>query len=210
MDLQILPLAVTMMAGPQIVSAVILVTTPRPVRVSLAFLLGVAIATTVGVAITRGIFALLGQVVAPGSPSDRGSAGTVVQIVLVALLIAAAVKAYVRRETAEPPKWLGSLMEAGPWRAFTIGFLVILCMPSDILVMLTVGASLEQHGEGLVAALPFIGLTVLVAALPLLVFLLLGRRARETMPRLREWLTSHSWVVTIGTCLLFVLLLLTP
>ncbi|MGO4427099.1 GAP family protein, partial [Streptomyces sp. MCAF7] len=126
MDLQILPLAVTMMAGPQIVAAVILVTAPRPVRVSLAFLLGVAVATAAGVTITRGIFALLGQLVAPGSPSDRGSAGTVVQLVLVALLVFAAVKAYVRRETAEPPKWLGSLMEAGAWKAFTVGLLVIL------------------------------------------------------------------------------------
>lgn len=208
MNLHILPLAVTMMAGPQIVSAVILVTAPRPVRVSLAFLLGVALATTVGVTITRGIFALLGQVVAPGSSSERGSAGTVVQIVLVALLVAVAVKAGLKRETAEPPKWLGSLMEAGPGKAFTVGFLVILLMPSDILVMLTVGASLEQHGEGVAAALPFIGLTVLVAAVPLLVFLLAGRRARQAMPRVREWLTSHSWVVTIATCLLFIVLVL--
>lgn len=210
MDLQILPLAVTMMAGPQIVSAVILVTAPRPVRVSLAFLLGVAVATAAGVTVTRGIFALLGQVVEPGSPSDRGSAGTVVQIVLVALLVFAAVKAYVQRETAEPPKWLSSLMEAGPVKAFTVGLLIILVMPSDIVVMLTVGASLEQHGAGVAAALPFIGLTVLIAALPLLVYLFAGARGRRAMPRVREWLTSHSWVVTIASCLLFIVLILAP
>lgn len=210
MDLQILPLAITMMAGPQIVSAVILVTAPRPVRVSLAFLLGVAVATAAGVTVTRGIFALLGQVVEPGSPSDRGSAGTVVQIVLVALLVFAAVKAYVQRETAEPPNWLSSLMEAGPGKAFTVGLLIILVMPSDIVVMLTVGASLEQHGAGVAAALPFIGLTVLIAALPLLVYLFAGARGRRAMPRVREWLTSHSWVVTIASCLLFIVLILAP
>lgn len=210
MDLQILPLAITMMAGPQIVSAVILVTAPRPVRVSLAFLLGVAVATAAGVTVTRGIFALLGLVVEPGSPSDRGSAGTVVQIVLVALLVFAAVKAYVQRKTAEPPKWLSSLMEAGPVKAFTVGLLIILVMPSDIVVMLTVGASLEQHGAGVAAALPFIGLTVLIAALPLLVYLFAGARGRRAMPRVREWLTSHSWVVTIASCLLFIVLILTP
>ncbi|GAA3371992.1 hypothetical protein GCM10017744_101710 [Streptomyces antimycoticus] len=53
-NLQILPLAVTMMAGPQIVAAVILVTTARPVRVSLAFLLGAAVATAAGVALAGG------------------------------------------------------------------------------------------------------------------------------------------------------------
>ncbi|MBL1096725.1 GAP family protein [Streptomyces coffeae] len=209
MELQILPLAITMMAGPQIVADVILVTTRRPVRVSLAFLLGVAIATTAGVALTRGIFALLGNAVSPGSPEQPGSAATVLQLVLVGLLMAAAVKNYVKRETVEPPKWLGTLMEAGPGKAFVTGLLIILCMPSDIAVMLTVGASLEQHDAGLVEALPFIGLTVLIAALPLLVYLLFGNRAREAMPRLREWLNSHSWVVNIAACLIFIVLILT-
>jgi hypothetical protein len=36
MNAQIIPLAITMMAGPQIMTAIILVTTPSPVRVSLS------------------------------------------------------------------------------------------------------------------------------------------------------------------------------
>ncbi|MCQ8188026.1 GAP family protein [Streptomyces rugosispiralis] len=210
MDLQILPLAVTMMAGPQIVAAVVLVTSARPVRVGLAFVLGVAIATALGVAIARGIFALLGQAFAPGRPSDREVAAVVVQLVLVGLLALVAVKNVVRRRTVEPPKWLGSLMEAGPRKAFTTGFLIILLMPSDIAVMLTVGANLVQHDVGWTAALPFIAATVLIAALPLLVYLLLGKRAQRAMPRLREWLTTHSWVVNVAACLIFIVLILAP
>ncbi|QLH20346.1 GAP family protein [Streptomyces sp. Rer75] len=210
MDLQILPLAVTMMAGPQIVAAVILVTTARPVRVSSAFLLGVAVATAVGVAVTRGIFALLGQAVSPGQPSDPGSAATIVQLVLVGLLVLVAMKNLVRRESVEPPKWLGSLMDAGPLRALRTGLLVILLMPSDVMVMLTVGAHLEQRRAGLAEALPFIGATVLIAALPLLLYLVFRRRARRAMPRLREWLNTHSWVVNVAACLLFIVLILTP
>ncbi|AEM85338.1 GAP family protein [Streptomyces violaceusniger] len=209
-DLQILPLAVTMMAGPQIVAAVILVTTARPVRVSLAFLLGVAVATAAGVALARGLCGLLGQVVSPGSPADRGSAASVVQLVLVGLLALVAVKNVVKRRTVEPPKWLGALMEAGPRKALTTGLLIILLMPSDIVVMLTVGANLEQHRAGLAAALPFIAATVLIAALPLLGYLLLGDRARRAMPRLREWLATHSWVVNAAACLIFIVLILTP
>ncbi|GAA0686792.1 hypothetical protein GCM10009548_67730 [Streptomyces malaysiensis subsp. malaysiensis] len=210
MELQVLPLAVTMMAGPQIVAAVILVTTARPVRVCLAFLLGVAVATAVGVALARWIFALLGQSVAPGSPSDRGAAATVVQLVLVGLLALVAVKNVVKRRTVEPPKWLGSLLEAGPRKALTTGFLIILFMPSDIAVMLTVGANLEQHGAEWTAALPFIAATVLIAALPLLVYLLLGGRAQRAMPRVRQWLTTHSWVVNAAACLIFIALILAP
>ncbi|MEC4017525.1 GAP family protein [Streptomyces sp. H27-D2] len=95
MDLQILPLAITMMVGPQIMSAIVFVTTPRAVRVSLAFLLGVAISTTLGVLVTRGIFALLGNSVSSGDPADKGSTGTIVQFALVGLLLLAAVRTYV-------------------------------------------------------------------------------------------------------------------
>ncbi|MFE2182158.1 GAP family protein [Streptomyces sp. NPDC059455] len=210
MELQVLPLAVTMMAGPQIVAAVVLVTTARPVRVCLAFLLGVAIATAVGVALARGIFALLGQAIAPGNSSDRGVAAVIVQLVLVGLLALVAVKNVVKRRTVELPKWLGSLMEVGPRKALTTGFLIILLMPSDIAVMLTVGANLEQHDADWTAALPFVAATVLIAALPLLFYLLLGDRARHAMPRLREWLTTHSWVVNVAACLIFIVLILAP
>lgn len=208
MTLQVLPLAITMMVGPQIMSAIILVTTARAVRVSLAFLSGVAAATTLGVAVTRGVFALLGDGVSFGDPSDKGSAGTVVQFVLVGLLLLAALKSYVRRETATPPKWLGTLMEAGPRKAFMTGLLVILLMPSDVAVMLTVGANLEQSDASLVSAVPFIAATVLVAALPLLALLLFHRRATRLMPRVREWINTHSWVVNIVAYLVFVVLLL--
>jgi hypothetical protein len=43
---------------------------------------------------------------------------------------------------------------------------VILLMPSDIIIMLTVATNLEQTGSSFAEALPFIGLTVLVAVLP--------------------------------------------
>ncbi|GAA4032065.1 hypothetical protein GCM10022232_92490 [Streptomyces plumbiresistens] len=56
-------LAITMMVGPQIMSAIIFVTTSRAVRVSSAFLLGVAVGTAVGVAIACGLAALLGSAV---------------------------------------------------------------------------------------------------------------------------------------------------
>jgi hypothetical protein len=81
----------------------------RAVRVSVAPLLGGAVATTVGVAITRGTFALLGNAVSPGSLSDKGAAGTIVQIVLVGLLLIAAVKKTGDGRAAEVTR---TLMEA--------------------------------------------------------------------------------------------------
>ncbi|MFI0405561.1 GAP family protein [Actinomadura sp. 3N508] len=208
MDLQVLPLAVTMMVGPQIMSAIVLVTARHAVRASLAFLVGVTAATTVGVCVSRGVFALLGNHVSLGDPSSKGSAGTIIQIALVALLLAAAVKSYAKRETAKPPKWLGTLMEASPRKAFTIGALMIMLMPSDIMVMLTVGAHLEQRDLELAAALPFVAATVLIAALPLLTLLLFRKHMNRAMPSVREWMNTHSWVVNIAAYVIFILLIL--
>lgn len=203
MDLKILPLAITMMAGPQIMAAIILVTTSRPVRVSLAFLLGVLAGASIGVAITYGIFTLVG-----GDKLNKhlgsGTAGNIIQYVLIALLIVAALRNYIKRATIKPPKWLETLMRADPRRALLTGLLVILLMPSDIAVMLTVGSHLVQHHVGYAGALPFIGATVLIAALPLLALLLFHRRARRAMPGVRTWMTDHSWLINIACCLIFI------
>ncbi|RFU36464.1 GAP family protein [Actinomadura logoneensis] len=208
MSLQVLPLAITMMAGPQIMSAIILTTTSRAVRVSLAFLLGVLIAVVVGVTITRSLFALLGSNVSLGKDSDNSSVGKIIQYVLVALLVLLILRDYRTRATSEPPKWLEALMEADPRRAFKTGFIMILVMPSDVMVMLTVGANLEQHHAGVGSAAAFIAATVLIAALPLLALLLFRRRAQRAMPAVRDWMNSHSWVVNIICCLIFIVIIL--
>ncbi|MEV0238114.1 GAP family protein [Nonomuraea sp. NPDC050786] len=95
MDLAILPLAITMVMGPQIMSAIVLATTERPVRVSLTFLAGVAVAATAGVAIAWTVFALLAGKVELGRPSEPGSLGTILQIGFVALLALLAIRNYV-------------------------------------------------------------------------------------------------------------------
>jgi hypothetical protein len=164
----ILPLAITMMAGPQIMSAIIFVTSEKAVKNSLAFVIGVLVATAVGVAALRGLQSLIGGAVDFGDSSDNGSTGHIIQYALIALLVAFAIKNYVRRETIAPPKWLGKLQQADPKQALRTGLLVIFFMPSDIIVMLTVATNLEQNGDSLGAALPFILLTTLIAALPLL------------------------------------------
>jgi hypothetical protein len=135
MELPILPLAITMMAGPQIISAIIFVTVPQAVRVSLSFLAGVALAATAGVLVMLGIAELLGNAIDLGSESDGGSAGNVIKYVLIGLLALAALKNWRGRSAAEPPKWLGTLMSAGPGRAFTIGLMVIGLMPSDLVII---------------------------------------------------------------------------
>lgn len=174
---------------------------------SLAFIAGVAIGVTFGVTITHALASLLGSD-SLGDPGDTGAAGTIIQIVLILLLMASIIRNWVKRATIEPPKWLGALMEADEKRAFTLGLLLITIFPSDAVVLLTVGANLEQNSNSAVDALPFIGLTVLIAALPLLGYLLFRRRAIQFMPEVRDWMNSNSWAINIIVCAIFILLIL--
>ena len=207
MNEAILPLAITMMAGPQIMSAIIFVTASKPVKVSASFIAGVAIATTLGVAIALAAVSLLGNSVSLGDSSENGSTGHIIQYLLVGALVALAVKNYRGRETAEPPKWLGALQRADSKKALKTGLVVILLMPSDMIIMLTVAVNLVQSGAGFLSAVPFIGATILVAALPLLLFLLFHRRAQGFMPKVRDWMNSNSWLVNIIVCVVFIVLI---
>lgn len=206
MDLQILPLAITMMVGPQIMAAIIFLTTPKPVKISASFIAAVGIATTAGLIVTGALAALLGGV-SLGDSSNAGSLGNLIQYLLVGLLVVLAVKNYVNRETVEPPQWMGTLQNADWKTALKTGLLVILLMPSDIIIMLTVAVNLEQNDLGLVAALPFIVATVLIAALPLLLYLLFHRRAQRLMPQVRDWMNTHSWLVNVIACVIFIVLI---
>jgi hypothetical protein len=193
MSLDILPLAITMMVGPGIIADIVLITAPRkPVRVSVAFVLGVAIATTAGVLVALALASLLGSGVGLGRPPNKGSLGNVIQYLLVGLLAAAALRTYARRGTIQTPGWMGALQNAQPRRAFATGALLVWVMPSDLIIMLTVGVNLAHHDASVLAALPFVAATALVAALPLLAYLLFRRRARRLMPKVRDWMNTHS------------------
>lgn len=208
MNLAILPLAITMMAGPQIMSAIILVSTSRPVKLSVSFIAGVAVATILGVLVALAAVSLLGGGVSLGDSSNRGSGGNIIQYLLVGVLVALAIKNYVRRETVEPPRWLGALLVADWKRALKTGMLVIWLMPGDIVVLFTVAVNILHNGASPIAATPFVLATALIAALPLLIYLPLRRPARRLLPKVRDWMNSSSWVLNIVTCAVFIVLIL--
>src|SRR5215212_10811280 len=208
MSLAVIPLAITMNAGPQIMSAIIFVTAPKALRLSAYFMAGVVIAVTLGVTITYTLANLLGNSVSLGDPSDSGSLGNIIQYLFVGLLVILSIKSYVGRETSEPPRWLGALQHAEPTTAFTTGLLLLSVFPSDLMILITVGVNLAQHNSSLLAALPFVAATIFIAALPVLSYLLFRRRAERAMPKVRDWMNKNSWLVNIIVYVVFILLIL--
>jgi hypothetical protein len=208
MSAQVLPLAITMMAGPQIISSVIFVTSEKgPIRVSLAYVGAIALAASAGILIAMLLANALGNAVDLGDDSGQSTLSKVIEIGLVGLLVTLALKNYLGRETSEPPKWLGTLQSADAGRAFTIGLMMIFLMPGDIVVMLTTGVHLVANDLSFAGALPLIGTTALIAALPLLGYLLFRERAEVAMPKARDWMNSHSWLINILMCLVFISLI---
>src|SRR6266496_2015477 len=173
----VLPMAVVMSAGPQIVTATFFATSADAKRNSLAFLGGVATATTIGV--------------------------TVFFLVIIGLLVLLLIWVFLRRNESQPPKWMSRLQGANARFAVTIGFLLYLLMPTDLIAMATVGAYIARQGEPWWHTLGFVVLTVLIAGLPFIVLLAMGRRAESTLPKVRDCMNANSWIVNEAVLLFF-------
>jgi Sap, sulfolipid-1-addressing protein len=195
--LTLLPLSFVMIAGAQIVSSVFLATSENWGRNSGAYVLGAALSITLMVTIA--FFALNGV-------SDAGASDDALYIVVLVLLVLAALHTFLTRKTSEPPKWMGKLQSASPRFCFTLGFLLLGFFPTDLLTSVAVGTYLAAHGDPWWHALPFIALTLLFLGLPALVVLMIGQRAQKLLPKVRDWMTTNSWVINeIVICFFIVL-----
>ena len=196
----ILPLAVVMIAGPQILSAVFLATSERARASSLAYIAGVTGAVTVGVSL---VFFVAKAAGANTNSSGTSSGNETVDWIIIGLLVALLVRVFLNRANMQPPKWMARLQSATPKFALGLGFLLFILMPTDILTMVTVGMFQAAHDAPWWHNLYFIGVTVLLISLPLLIVLLLGRRADRVLPKVRDWMNDHSWVVSEAVILIF-------
>jgi hypothetical protein len=199
--LRIVPMAFVMVAGPQIISSVVFATSERARANSVAYVSGAVTSTIVGTT----LFFILWE--ALGFKSATISGGHVyVDWTLVGLLAILAVRVYLRRAEAEPPKWMGKLQTASPSFALKLGLLLFIAMPTDILTMLAVSGYVSTHDESLANAIPFFLLTALLIGSPLLVLLAMGRRAETTLPKVRNWMNTNSWVVSEIVIVFFLVL----
>ena len=197
-QLQILPLALIMVMGPQILTAIFLVTSHEPVKNSGAMLVGVVIAASLSLLIWFGLYSALGI----NPPS--GSGPSTADYVVAGLLALVGIHTFLGRHTASVPKWMTALQEAEPKRAFTLAFLLILLMPTDIVAVISTVHWLHNNHDNVVHGWPLVAATTLLMALPILGYLLLGRRAREAMPGIRDWLTTNAWLVNIIVIVYFI------
>jgi hypothetical protein len=99
---------------------------------------------------------------------------------------------------------MGTLETASAPFSFRLGFLLLGTFPTDIVTAVSVGSFLAARGLPLTDALPFIGTTLLLLALPSLTLVAFGDRAEVFLPKAREWMKTNSWVINEVVLLFFV------
>ena len=122
----------------------------------------------------------------------------------MALLVLLAVKTFLGLKTAKTPEWMGKLQQAEPKFAFRLGLTLILLMPTDIIIMLSAGAYLVQNGFNFTESFLLLGTTALIAALPILAIVIVGPKADDAMPGIREWMNGNSWLISIIVYVFFI------
>ena len=197
--LHTLPLAIVMIAGPQVLSAVFFATSESWRANSLAYVAGAAISLTI---VVTAAF-LLGA-----GAGDEGASNDTLYWIVLALLVYAAIHTYLKRNEAEPPKWMGRLQSADASFAFKLGFLLLGFFPSDLVTSISVGSYVAAQDDTWVHVLPFVGLTLIFLALPALAVEVMGSRAEKTLPRVRDWMNANSWIVNEIVLAFFALLVL--
>jgi hypothetical protein len=182
-----------MIAGPQIITPFFLAMSENWRKSSAAFLGGALLAVTFFVTLAYVVVRVLHHSV---GESHKSGANKGITVAILILLVLAAFNTFRTRKTAKPPEWMGKLESATPKKSFRLGFLLLGLFPGDIITSTVVGSHLARNGGPWWYCLPFVLLTLFFEAVPALMVLFLGKRADVVLPKVRDWMTNNSWIIS--------------
>ena len=133
------------------------------------------------------------------SAASTDSADTVdriIESIVFALALFLMVRTYLGRKQSEPPKWMGRLQTAEPRFAFVLGMALLGVFPTDIASSIAAALHVAHAGDPWWHCLPFVALTLLLLAAPSIAVVFLGKRAGVVLPKIRDWMSHNSWIVS--------------
>ena len=209
---EILPFAVVVMVSPiNIIAAILLLFSPRPVPAAAAYLAGFA----AGVGAVLVTFDLVAEQV-DWSSSDSSRVAAVMRIALGVLLLVAAVKKLRKHAAAEGPPELGPRMQGisamAPRRAARSGLTIGALNPKNIAMALAsalaIGAAGLSGAQSVAVIVIYVVLASLGVATPLVVTLVLGDRSTSILEGWHHWLEQYNEVVMAVLYLVFAFVLI--
>lgn len=195
------PLALVIGLSPlPIMPAILLLMTPQARANGLAFLGAWLVGLTLLVLVT----VVLGTLSDPSEATEQGI-GWIQLLTGLAFLALAAVK-WMRRprpgEPAKAPAWLSALTSYTPRQSVRLGAALAMGNPKNIAMALAAGAEIAYLGDDAVMMIVGVAAFVLIGTCgvgtPILLFVILGERARPALERGRAWLERNSTSLGVG------------
>ena len=177
---------------------------------ALSFILGRILAYTVWGVLLLGLNDKL---------SDTGSeaasvASLAIKSLLGMLLLVQAIRTYVGEDDpdAPPPKWMAALDKASPIALFGIALLLSVIQVRFVILMMAGTSSIADaalSSSQVAIALAFLVLAVIwPQLLPILVYLIMGKKAQALLNSMNSWLTRNQRMVNVVVLGLFGIVLL--
>lgn len=203
MDIAILPLALTVMMGPQILVGMLLITREDPIKSSLVYVLAI-ISTLI---LTTFIYYSISKHIGLHEISVSGK--PIIKYILITLFIVLIIRAIINRnKTTNPPKWMRGVTTSSLSKVFIIGLSLIAFMPTDIAISFTVGNLLNTESNSFVDAWPFFTAVLFISLLPLIIYFSLGKNGPKHLEKANIWLNTHGYLINVIVLTFFIFLLI--
>lgn len=199
----IIPLSLTIMLGPQILVAMLLITRKDAIKSSLTYILSLVLTL---VCITYFYYKIIDltsfhKIAISGKP--------VIKYILVGILLIILMGTIKnRKKITESPKWMTNVLSCSLKKIALFGFMLIALMPADVAIEFTIGNLLNTSKAHFTSIIPFFIAVLIIASMPLLVYLSLGKKGPEKMEKTNTWLNTHGYIINIVVLLLYIFLLL--
>ncbi len=205
---EVLALALVVTLSPlNIIPAILLLFTKKPLAAALSFLAGFII----GVGVVLGVFIATANAIDLHTDAGHSTWAGVLKLALGAYLIVAALRKFRRRpragEEGTMPAWMDGIAAYPPGKALGLGAALGAVNPKNIVVGLAAAATIASadlpFGQQVGTAAVYVTVAVLGVAAPIAVMLFLGDRAPAVLRDWRAWLGRNSATVMAVLFLVF-------
>ena len=195
-----LPLAIGVAISPiPIIAIILMLLSKRAATNSASFLVG----WFIGIAVVLSIVVAVSGTATLTTSSGPATGVSWIKVVLGVLLLLVGLHDWRKRpkggEEATLPKWLTTVESITPPKAGGLGILLSAVNPKNLLLLVGGGVAIAQGatttGDKAVAMIVFIVIAVSTVALPVILTLTMGQRARAILDSLNSWLKTNNATV---------------
>lgn len=194
----LVPLAIGIAISPiPIIATILVLLSPKAKTLAPLFLMG----WILGIVFAVTFFMLLRNLIPSTSDSDVNSLISVVRVVVGISFGILAFREWKSRpkpgEEANLPGWMAALDQLKPATALGLAFALAAINPKNMLLAANAGLIIAGAAKPVTAVLGFTAVAIVSVAVPVVAFLLLGKRIARQLEMIRGWLVSYSSTIMV-------------